>query len=127
MESHTVYVSLKGEGSSKKLRLRDSQGHIGDGDLTTNVDVNDLVQWVVDPAPPNGARPIHSIEKVYKKPVTGNISLLTDEPANIGGGVWQGRVVSTSPGRGKQQKYNIDYKESDADRTETCDPKLQMN
>ena len=129
MATKTVFVSLNGLGNSKRLRLRDSDGNDGDNDITTIVDVNDVVEWVVDTTPPNGARPIHSIEKVYKKPGNdpGNVSLLTAEPARQSDGSWTGTVVSTSPGKDKQQKYNIDYKRTAGDDTQTCDPKLQMN
>ncbi len=122
----TVFVSLQGEGNSKNLRLRDSSGGDEVNKLTTKVDVSDTVHWVVDPHPPNGASPIHSIENVYGNDPD-NVSLLTADPTEIGGGVWEGTVVSTSPGKGKQQKYNIDYKRTPGDDTQTCDPKLQMN
>ena len=129
MATKTVFVSLNGLGNSKRLRWRDSDGNDGDNDLTTKVDTDDVVEWILDPTPPAGARSIHSIEKVYKKPGNdpGNVSLLTADPTNIGGGVWQGTVVSTSPGKDKQQKYNIDFKRTPTDDTLTCDPKIQMN
>ncbi len=55
------------------------------------------------------------------------MSLLTAEPARQSDGSWTGTDVSTSPGKDKQQKYNIDYKRTAGDDTQTCDPKLQMN
>lgn len=124
----TVYVSVN--GGSTNLRLRDSEGHNpGNDQLTTTVDVNDSVSWEVDPDPPSGANAISSIENVYKKVNNdpNNYSLLTANPTNNGSGVWQGTVVSTSPGRGKKESYNIDYKITAGGTTYTDDPKLQMN
>ena len=124
----TVYVSVI--GGSTNLSLRDSEGHNpGNDQLTTNVDVNDTVSWEVDPNPPRGANAISSIENVYKKANNDpkNYSLLTANPGNKGNGVWQGSVVSTSPGSGKQESYNIDYKITAGGETYTDDPKLQMN
>ncbi len=129
MATRTVYVSLQGSGNSTNLRLRDSDGNNGINDITTIVNVSDVVLWVVDPTPPNGATTIYSIEKVYKKPGNDplNVSLLTADPGYIGNDVWQGTVVSTSPGSGKRERYNIDYKRTATDSTQTDDPKIQMN
>ena len=128
MAIKTVFVSLQGMGNSTQLRLRDSDNNDApDGDLTTGVDVNNVIQWKVDSNPPNGARPIHSIERVYIKDDPDNAEILTKNPTNIGGGVWEGKVVSTSPGKGKKQKYNIDFKRTASDNTHIHDPKLQMN
>lgn len=129
MSTRTVYVSLQGTGNSTNLRLRDSEGDDGINDITTNVDPNDVVQWVVDSTPPSGATAIYSIQNVYKKQNNDplNVSLLTADPTNIGNDVWQGTVVSTSPGAGSRERYNIDYKRTATDSTQTDDPKLQMN
>lgn len=129
MATRTVYVSLQGTGNSTNLRLRDSEGDDGINDITTNVDPNDVVQWVVDSTPPSGATAIYSIQNVYKKQNNDplNVSLLTADPTNIGNDVWQGTVVSTSPGTGSRERYNIDYKRTATDSTQTDDPKLQMN
>jgi len=124
----TIYVSVI--GGSTNLRLRDSEGHNpGNDQLTTTVNVNDTVSWEVDPDPPSGANAISSIENVYKKNNNdpNNYSLLTGNPTNNGNGVWQGTVVSNSPGSGKQESYNIDYKIDAGGNTYTDDPKLQMN
>ncbi len=129
MATRTVYVSLQGSGNSTNLNLRDSEGNSGINDITTNVDANDVVQWIVDTTPPTGATQIYSIEKVYKKQNNDplNVSLLTADPTNVGNDVWQGNVVSTSPGSGKRERYNIDYKRTSTDSTQTDDPKIQMN
>ena len=123
----TIFVSVN--GNSGNLRLRDSQGHDpGNSDLTTFVSPDNIVTWEIDPAPPPGARPVASIERVYKKPNNdpNNYSLLTDEPTNTGNGVFQATVVKRSPGSGKQLFYNIDFKLDPGGPTLTDDPKLQM-
>ena len=129
MATRTVYVSLQGTGNSTNLRLRDSEGDDGINDITTNVDPNDVVQWVVDATPPSGATAIYSIQNVYKKQNNDplNVSLLTADPTNVGNDVLQGTVVSTSPGSGSRERYNIDYKRTSTDSTQTDDPKIQMN
>jgi hypothetical protein len=129
MATRTVYVSLQGTGNSTNLSLRDSEGNNGINDITTYVDVNDVIEWKVDTTPPTGSTQIYSIEKVYKKPGNDplNVSLLTSDPGNIGNDVWQGNVVSTSPGSGKRERYNIDFKRTSTDSTHTDDPKIQMN
>ena len=127
MPTKTVYVSLQGNPNSRRLRLRDSNGADDVNDLTTGVDTNDNVRWVVDATPPGGARRILSIDDVYIKRRPGNVNLLTAEPTRQSDGSWIGTVVSISPGRGRQYWYNIKFTRVGYNTSITCDPKLQMN
>ncbi|MDB5263419.1 MAG: hypothetical protein JWQ14_2702 [Adhaeribacter sp.] len=129
MATQIVYVSLQGQGNSTNLSLRDTEGNNGINDITTDLNPGDIIQWQVDTSPSPGATRIYSIERVYKKqnqdPI--NYDLLTEDPTNIGNGVWQGTVKDSSPGRGTRERYNIDFKRTQNDTTQTDDPKLQMN
>ena len=124
----TVYVCLNGKANSTRLRLRDSNGEDEVNDLTTVVNINENVKWVVDPTPPQGARRIKSIDGVYiKKMRPGNVKLLTAEPTRQSDGSWIATVVSTSPGRGRKYWYNIKFTRVGYTTPNRCDPKLQMN
>ena len=127
MATKTIYVSLQGNANSRKLRLRDSNGGDAVNDLITGVDTDNKVKWVADPTPPLKARRILSIDDVYYKKVSGNVNILTAKPTRQSDGSWIARVVSISPGRGRQHKYNIKFTRVGYTTSNKCDPKLQMN
>ena len=124
----TIYVSR--QGNSTKLSLRDSEGNGNNSDqITTLVNASDTVTWEIDPTPPPGSNSISSIINIYKKMDNNpnNVSVLTANPSNLGNNLFQGTVVSPSPGSGKSESYSIDYQLTNGGNTLTDDPKLQMN
>jgi hypothetical protein len=92
----TIYVSRN--GNSNKLKLRDSENHNpGDDDLTTFVNPNDYVTWVLDspssPGFPPGSSfsPIASIVNIKIAIPTvgpppkyqGSVPVLIEDPNNL--------------------------------------------
>lgn len=125
MAERIIYVSRNGR--SHQLKLRDNQGHDpGNNDLTTEVNPNDTVQWQLDNN--SGLEAITGIKPSDpSKPGYGGSQDLLAAPPTNKNGIWEGTVVSPSPGRGKFENYMIGFKIPN-DATEYWDdPKLQMN
>lgn len=118
MANRTIYVSRLNPNSTQ-IKLRDSEGHNpGNDQLTTAVDTNDTVTWELDEN--SGLTAITNVQKKGNSPN----DLLVSQPSSDNG-KFVATVVSSSPGRGKIETYNISYKIGDTEYHD--DPILQMN
>jgi hypothetical protein len=122
----TIFASRKGQ--SLELKLRDSQGHDpGNENLTTDVKPNNKIQWMLDEN--SGLESLDGIYKVVEGDncfEKGATDLLVSEPIKKGK-VYEGTIVSESPGYGKFEKYKIAFKVFGDEEIYFADPKLQMN
>ncbi|MBI2731593.1 MAG: hypothetical protein HYX40_12740 [Sphingobacteriales bacterium] len=122
----TIYLSVN--GNSTNLRVRDSEGNNpGNDNVTTLVNTNDTITWEPDPNPPPGANAIANLVSVYRKNLPNNGNLLTGVPSPNGNGGLSATVVSSSPGRGVQESYGVEYQVVANGSSLYDDPKLQMN
>ncbi|MCR9254433.1 MAG: hypothetical protein NXI20_28725 [bacterium] len=96
MADVTIYLSLV--GSTTQLHLSDSEGHSGDGTITTDVNKGDNVTWQIA----SGAN-ISSIDSIYDK-VAHNI--FSSGPSSQSDGTWQGTVSGSASG---SESYGIKY------------------
>lgn len=124
MAERIIYVSRNGQ--SHQLKLRDNQGNDpGNNKLTTVVDPDDTVKWVLDSN--SGLSEITGIkESDNSKPqYKGSQNLLQDTPQKKNG-EWEATVVSQSPGKRKFENYMIGFKIEGDNKEYWDDPKLQM-
>lgn len=99
MADVTIYVSLV--SGSTNLHLSDSEGHSGDGTITTNVQSRQTVQWVIA----SGAN-IKSLDNIYAK--AGSEDIFSSDPTKQSDGSWLG-TVSENVTVGENESYSIDY------------------
>ncbi len=96
MADVTIYLSLV--SGTTNLHLSDSEGHDGDGTITTDVKPGDNVTWQIA----SGAN-ISSIDSIYDK-VSNNI--FSSGPSSQPNGTWTGTVSSSASG---SESYGILY------------------
>lgn len=124
MAERIIYVSRNGQ--SDKLKLRDNQGHDpGNNKLTTDVDPNDTVKWVLDSD--SGLSEITGIQESdnTKPQYRGSQNLLAHPPQKKNG-AWETKIMANSPGKGKFENYMIGFRIPDDEKEYWDDPKLQM-
>ena len=112
MADVTIYVSLV--SGTTNLHLSDSEGHSGDGTITTDVQPNQSVQWQIA----SGAG-IDSLDNIYAK--TGSENIFSSGPTKQGDGTWLGTVSSSATGT---ESYSIDYTVAGSPYTD--DPDLKV-
>ena len=111
MADVTIYLSLV--SGTTNLHLSDSEGHSGDGTITTDVDPGDNVTWRID----SGAN-ISSIDSIYDKVAN---DIFSTDPAKQSDGTWKGTVSNSASG---SESYGIKYT---VDGTQyDDDPELQV-
>lgn len=106
----TIYLSREGE--TIRLHLRDSEGHVGDSNITTDVCCGDEVEWVIEGG-------IDEITNIYPK--HGSKNIFSTGPERKEDGSWMGTVSSSVSG---SEFYSIDYKI--AGQSYSDDPKLKV-
>lgn len=121
-----ITVSLKDSRSNPpKIKLTDSANNPNgkDDNITTNVDLNDIITWV-----PNKESGISALMGVFKntKVIKDNYNLLDGNPIPDAEGNYVGSIVSKSPGKGKKEQYNISFTIDGDSTTYTDDPKLKI-
>jgi len=130
MADINIYVSRIGQ--SNNLSLRDASSDPGDDTLTTTVDVNQTIQWSLDPTPDPGRNTDIALVSITKAdstlPKYANSQQLLQADPTVSNGVGTGTVVSASPGSGKFENYTIGFTiNSDSSHTvQYDDPKLIM-
>lgn len=130
MADINIYVSRIGQ--SNNLSLKDALSDPEDDTLTTTVDVNQSIQWSLDPSPDPGRNTDITLVSITKADATNpkyanSQQLLLADPT-VTNGVGSGTVVGTSPGSGKFENYTIGFTVN-SDSTHTVqydDPKLIM-
>lgn len=130
MADINIYVSRIGQ--SNNLSLKDAYNDPEDDTLVTTVDVNQTIQWSLDPSPDPGRNTDIAIVSITKADTSlpkyaNSQQLLLADPAVVDG-VGNGTVVATSPGTGKFENYSIGFTVN-SDPTHTVqydDPKLIM-
>lgn len=130
MADINIYVSRIGQ--SNNLSLRDASSDPGDDTLTTSVDVNQTIQWSLDPTSDPGRTTDITLVSITKADSTlpkyaNSQQLLLADPT-VSNGVGNGTVVPVSPGSGKFENYTIGFTvNSDSSHTvQYDDPKLIM-
>ena len=113
MADVTIYVSLV--SGTTNLHLSDSEGHSGDGTITTDVQRGQSVQWQIA----TGAG-IDSLDNIYAK--EGSQDIFSSDPAKQEDGSWLGTVSDSASGN---ESYSIDYTISGTSYTD--DPELQVD
>jgi hypothetical protein len=134
----TIYVSRR--GNSTNLRLRDSENHDpGDDNITTLVDPGNTITWEKDPRADSSSpeyqpsySPILSIEKIEKSDrslpqYSNDVDVLVTSPIYPVSGVVTGQVVSSSPGQGRGEHYQVFYYLPNDNTLHNDDPVMQMN
>lgn len=123
MAEKIIYVSRN--GNSHQLKLRDKDHNPGNNKLETGVDPNDTILWQLDEdsglAEITGVKESDSSQPQYR----GSQNLLAGDVTKKNG-VWEGRVVSKSPGKNKFENYMIGFKIPGDDKEYWDDPKLIM-
>lgn len=113
MADVTIYVSLV--PGTTNLHLSDSEGHSGDGTITTDVQPGQSVEWVIDDSN------ITALTNIYAK--TGSEDIFSSGPSQESGSTsWLGTVSSSATG---EESYSIDYNTTSASGL-TDDPKLKV-
>lgn len=110
MGQEIIWISKQDDNNG--LVLSDSEGHTGDGTITTNVQPGDTVTWKLKP---NGG--IDAINSITRKAGSGDI--FGDDPEEQPDGTWVGTVSESAGG---SESYSIGYQIDSADYTD--DPKL---
>ncbi len=100
MAKITIYLSVDEPG---KLHLRDSEGHTGEDNITTDVGDSDSIVWTLEEK--SG---IKAITKIAAKP--GSPDLFSEGPSSISDTEWTGVIASTAKG---EEAYYIEYVLSD--------------
>ena len=117
-------------GQSKKIRLFCTDGSNNfKNDIETGVDANDTIRWQL--ADNSGLESLVAVERTVKGLLKlknpNNVALLTvDSVPEIQPSVFEGTVISESPGLGKFQTYKVGFKVPDDDKIYWEDPKLIM-
>ena len=93
----TIYLSLV--SGTTQLHLKDSEGHEGDGSITTLVDPGDTVVWEIV-----SGSGITAINDIYKK--EGSLSLFSTGPSADANGTWSGVISANAKG---EESYSIKY------------------
>ena len=126
MATINIYVSRNGQ--SNNIKLRDSEGHNpGNDNITTDVGLGDKIIWQLDSN--SGLTSLDGIKQTEPTDPSFDpnaVNLLVSTPSGSNG-VYTGTVVSTSPGKGKYEKYKVGYTVPGTGRTQWDDPKLQIN
>lgn len=131
MADINIWVSRIGQ--SRNLSLRDGVNNPMDDELTTIVDVNQTIEWSLDPTPGHGRNDGITIVSVTKADASipkyaNSQQLLTAHPS-VSNGVATGTVLSASPGSGKFENYSIGFTVN-SDPEPKCiyydDPRLKM-
>lgn len=119
-----IYASRN--GNSYQLKLRDSEGHNpGNNDITTNVKTGDTVQWQLDRK--SNLTSLNGVLRSIKPGNPNTVALLTSDPVLISPNVYQGTVVSTSPGVGRIMTYKVGFTVPGDEIVYWDDPKLSIN
>ncbi|MCM4158899.1 hypothetical protein FHG64_01385 [Antarcticibacterium flavum] len=120
----TIYISRAGQSLNLKLRQSGSKAKPTE-ELTTLVDPGDIVRWELDKD--SGLTEITGIKESdnNKKKYRGSQNLLEGEPQKKGD-VWEGKILSQSPGSEKFENYMIGFKIPNDPEEYWYDPKLQM-
>lgn len=122
----TVNIYASRNGNSFQLKLRDSEGHTpGDDNITTNVNTGDIVQWQLDSN--SGLTSLNGIVRTQKPSNPNTVPLLTGTPVLVAPNVYQGTVVSTSPGPGSIETYQVGFTVPNDTQVHWDDPKLSIN
>lgn len=114
MATETVYVGIVAGSNPPVLHLSDSEGHSGDGNLTTNVNPGDKVVWEIVSG--SGISAI----TIAKKPTSNDI--FSKDPKVKSDGSWKGTISDTATG---EESYNIGFTIGSVDHV--CDPILKIN
>lgn len=105
-----IYVSR--DKKTGQLHLRDSEGHAGDGSITTVVHPGDKVEWMLG----KGLDEITGIS-----PVSGSQNIFDGKVHKNGHGSWKGTVSELAQG---SEEYTIQYVAEN--KTESDNPKLKV-
>jgi len=124
----TINIYISRNGQSNNIKVRDSEGHDpGNDNITTDVSPGDTVIWQLDSN--SGLTSLDGITRTVSSDHSFDpnaVDLLVSTPSGSNS-VFTGTVVSTSPGRGKYEKYKIGYTVPGTIGTQWDDPKLQIN
>jgi len=114
MSKETINISLVAGSNPPELYLSDSEGHHGEGNLTTNVNCGDKVIWEI--VAESG---ISSISICRKRD---SEDIFSKDPRAQQDGSWKGTVSNDATG---EETYNIGYTVDGEDYV--CDPILKIN
>jgi len=81
------------------LHLKDTEGHTGDNNITSQANPGDFVKWEIE----TGSN-IDRIDNIYAK--TGSIDVFSEGPRLDENDTWIGKVDSNARG---SESYNIQY------------------
>jgi len=81
------------------LHLKDTEGHTGDNNITSQANPGDFVKWKIE----TGSN-IDRIDNIYAK--TGSINVFSEGPQLDENDTWIGKVSPTATG---SEAYNIQY------------------
>lgn len=119
MATINIYVSRV--GNSNNIKLQDSEGHNpGNDNITTDVNPGDTLFWQLDQ---NSG--LSSLDGVRMK--TNSQNNLLNSITQVAPNIFTATVVSTSPGSGKIETYEVGYKVLGGSNILWDDPKLRMD
>lgn len=110
MATRTIYLSVDEPGH---LHLRDSEGHSGEDDITTDATDGDTITWTLDE---NSG--IAKITGIAAKP--GSENLFSEGPLKVSDTEWQGTISSHASG---EELYFIKYELIDGTKMKD-DPRI---
>lgn len=110
----TIYVSLVAGSNPPELYLTDSEGHSGEGHLTTIVEPGDKVTWEIVEG--------SGISSITITKDQGSQDIFSKDPKGQPDGSWKGTISETASG---EENYTIGFKIGDDDYV--CDPILRIN